>query len=538
MSWSLMVRSIKMHLRFNVLLSFSFEMRRVFNMAGDLCFVGLGYEHLTMCKCLHLMNWLMVNGTKWLEFHLSSHFALMLSPLMIMLVVVTVLVISASAIVLPVLIVNNSLWLIMSSTMMIVVDIPSVHRGSLSFMVLYGVVLWGVMLWSMVHWGMVGLMMAWIISVAVKWKHVHFTFMLNSMLGLRLNCLEEIIVFVLNVMHQLSSFMKTEIVALEAITMVNRTSEVILFPSIIVRLVLVIIITVLVVYDGTVAEVFAVNLVSVVLWVQLLMVLLLIDTLINVEYRPISGFFKVMILSISMKVVIVSSCLVIPVINTMNSIVILVAVFNDMLTVMVNFLGRQMSSTVHIGVQKLFVGWEGLSMLVVNQVRLLMLVMSLLMMHSLVLVLIWSGIVMRDLAMVRKVISNSFDTVCLLMMLSRTTVKSLLVSMAEHLSIPSWVTALMVGIMERFPLISLGESIRVSTVLHMPEVGVLVILVLEMALVLLLEDIVVLVRLSELLTKGGLMLIGGLRLDRDHLCGTVVLSGVQRLWNIRLHLQH
>lgn len=95
-----------------------------------------------------------------------------------------------------------------------------------------------------------------------------------------------------------------------------------------------------------------------------------------------------------------------------------------------------------------------------------------------------------------------------------------------------------VGIMVRFPLISLGESVRVSTVLHMPEVGVLVILVLEMALVLLLEDIVVLVCLSEFLTKGGLMLIGGLRLDRDHLCRTVVLSGVQRLWNIRLHLQH
>jgi len=269
---------------------------------------------------------------------------------------------------------------------------------------------------------------------------------LNSMLGLRLNCMEKIIVFVLNIMHQLSSFMITEIVALEAITMVNRTSKVILFPSIIVRLVLVIIITVLVVYDGTVAEVFAVNLVSVVLWVQLLMVPLLVDMLINVEDRPFSGFFKVMILSISMKVVIVSSCLVIPVINTMNSIVILVAVAvsNDMLTVMVNFLGGQMSSTVHIGVQELFVGWEGLSMLVVNQVRLLMLVMSLLMMQSLVLVLIWSGIVMRDLAMVREVISNSFDTVCLLMMLSRTTVKSLLVSMAEHLSIPSWVTTFMV----------------------------------------------------------------------------------------------
>lgn len=448
-----------MHLSFNVLLSFSFEMRRVFNMAGNLCCVGLGYEHLTMCKRLHLMNWLMVNGTKWLEFHLSNHFALMLSPLMIMLVVVTVLVVSTLLDVLPVLIVIKSLLLIMRSTMVIVVDIPSVHRGSLSFMMLWsvvlwgmvfwGVVLWGIVLWSVVHWGVVGLMMAVIISVAVKWKHVHFTFnimVLNSMLGLRLNCMEEIIVFVLNVMHQLSSFMKAEIVALEAITMVNRTSEVILFPSIIVRLVLMIIITVLVVYDGTVAEVFAVNLVSVVLWVQLLMVPLLVDMLINVEDRPFSGFFKVMILSISMKVVIVSRCLVIPVINTMNSIVILmaVAVSNDMLTVMVNFLGGQMSSTVHIGVQELFVGWEGLSMLVVNQVRLLMLVMSLLMMHSLVLVLIWSGIVMRDLAMVREVISNSFDTVCLLMMLSRTTVKSLLVSMAEHLSIPSWVTTFMV----------------------------------------------------------------------------------------------
>lgn len=94
-------------------------------------------------------------------------------------------------------------------------------------------------------------------------------------------------------------------------------------------------------------------------------------------------------------------------------------------------------------------------------------------------------------------------------------------------------------IIVRIPLTIRLEAVRFPTALiHMTEIGVVVELVLEMALVLLLKDIVVVVNLLELLAKGSLMLIGGFCLNGDHLCGTVVLAGVQCLWNIRLHLQH
>mmetsp|Transcript_18363 Transcript_18363/g.24578 ORF Transcript_18363/g.24578 Transcript_18363/m.24578 type:complete len:307 (-) Transcript_18363:564-1484(-) len=85
------------------------------------------------------------------------------------------------------------------------------------------------------------------------------------------------------------------------------------------------------------------------------------------------------------------------------------------------------------------------------------------------------------------------------------------------------------------PMVELAVLLAVG-LLHASEL-MLLMLVVEMAAVLLLENVVMLVTLLRFLRLGH-MLVGGLSLNGHHSCGHVVLAVVQLLSDVRLHLQN
>mmetsp|Transcript_6509 Transcript_6509/g.7794 ORF Transcript_6509/g.7794 Transcript_6509/m.7794 type:complete len:299 (-) Transcript_6509:262-1158(-) len=85
------------------------------------------------------------------------------------------------------------------------------------------------------------------------------------------------------------------------------------------------------------------------------------------------------------------------------------------------------------------------------------------------------------------------------------------------------------------PMVELAVLLAVG-LLHTSEL-MLLMLVVEMAAVLLLENVVMLVTLLRFLRLGH-MLVGGLSLNGHHSCGDIVLAVVQLLSDVRLHLQN